>query len=106
MAETHGLRNIIEEHIFKLTGNVKAIYSDAGEIDSISSTISDTGQSRISKIYFVTDGALKDLVCTNLVNTSDVDSATTYTAGATIWVKDATKVVTSSHGTQMVYLNE
>ena len=104
--ETQGLRNIIEEHIYKLTGNVKAIYSDAGEIDTVSSGKSDTAQKRISSIYFATDGALKDLVCTNLVNTSDVDSATTYTAGARIYVKDATKVVTSSHGTQYIYLNE
>lgn len=104
--ETQGIRNIIQEHLYKLTGNVKAIYSDDGEKDTVDTGKSDTESVGISSIHFITDGALKDLVCANLVNTSDVDSNTTYTAGSIIYVKDASKVVTSTHGTQIIYLNE
>jgi hypothetical protein len=111
MAETNGTKNnigYVYDNIKKLTGQVKVIYSDAGESDTVSSTRHDTAGSKICKIYFATDGALKSLTCTAgyFVNSSDVDSATTYTAGAEIWVKDVTKVQTSTHGTQMIYLNE
>lgn len=109
MAETQGLRNMFEDaedNIRRQTGYVKAIYSARGERDTISSTRHDTASKKISAIYMLTSGCISSLTCPNIVNSSDISSGTTIGAGVKIFVKDATKIKTSSHGAQMIYLNE
>lgn len=96
-----------DEYIKRYTGNTNMVFSNNGVRTTISSTINDTEQRGINSIHFVTAGALTTVVCTEgyIKLSTAIDSSSTFTAGSILYVKDASKVVCSSHGAQMIYLN-
>ena len=98
----------IDQYMARYTGHTKMIYSDAGERTTVSSTRSDSNSAGVNHITFITDGALTSVTCTEgyIVNSTDISSATTYTAGSVIYLRDASKVKLTSHGAMMVHLNE
>ena len=97
-----------DQYIKRYTGNTNMVFSNNTVRTTISSTRNDTEQRGINSIHFITDGALTTVACTEgyIKLSTEIDSSSTFTAGSVIYVKDASKVVCTSHGAQMVYLNE